>query len=387
MTTPAISTTEGQLLISTLPPSRAQDRAAVGVALLPICAFTLAALWAGGVQLPDLDAFLPAYTTAISINDFVTAFLLFAQFSIVRSIALIVISSGYLYTGFIVLPWVLTFPGAFTPEGLLGAGMQTTAWLYILWHAGFPLFVIGYALLKDGDRAQALVRVSLGTMIASSVVAVGVVVGLLTVLVTSGQDLLPQVFSDSMHFTRVWTIAVGTSFLLAVLGVVVLWRRRRSVLDLWLIVVTVAVCVELLLVSGLIGGGRIARFTVGWYSARIYSLLSSSIVLLVLLYETTTLYARLLNAVVAQQRERGARLIAGDAISVSIAHEVRQPLAAMARNAHAGLRGLKTESPDLEEVKGALQRIVQDGHRASALIENVRAMFRGGAETGTSFVR
>jgi hypothetical protein len=376
MTTPPISVAEGQLLISTLPPSRAQERAAVGVALVPVGGFTVAALWAGGVQLPELDAFLPAYTTAISIIDFVTAFLLFAQFSILRSIALIVISSAYLYTGLMVVPWVLTFPGVFAPEGLLGGGMQTTAWLYILWHAGFPLFVIGYALLKDGDGGRTLVRVSLGTTIASSVVAVGVVVGLLTILVTSGHHLLPQVISDSMRFTRVWTIAVGCSFLLAALGVVVLWRRRRSVLDLWLIVVTATVSMELLLASG-VTGGRIARFTVGWYSGRIYSLLSSSIVLLVLLYETTTLYARLLSAVVAQQRERGARLITGDAVSVSIAHEVRQPLAAMARNAHAGLRGLRTESPDLAEVKGALQRIVQDGHRASALVYHVRAMFKG----------
>jgi hypothetical protein len=242
--------------------------------------------------------------------------------------------------------------------------MQTTARLHILRRAGFPLFVIGYALLGDGDWAQALVRVSLGT--TSSVVAVGVVVGLLTVLAISGQNLLLQVTSDPMRFTRVWTIAVGTSFLLAALGLAVLWRRRRSVLDLWLIVVTVSVSVELLLASGLTGG-RIARFTVGWYSGRIYSLLSSSIVLLVLLYETTTLCARLLNAVVAQQRERGARLITGDAVSVSIAHEVRQPLDAMAKNAHAGLRGLKTESTDLAEVTGVLQRIVQDGHRASAL--------------------
>jgi hypothetical protein len=386
MTTPPISVAEGQLLISTLPPSRAQERAAVAVALLPVGGFTVAALWAGGVQLPELDAFPPAYTSGISIIDFVTAFLLFAQFSILRSIALIVISSAYLYTGLMVVPWVLTFPGVFAPEGLLGGGMQTTAWLYILWHAGFPLFVIGYALLKDGDGGRTLVRVSLGTTIASSVVAVGVVVGLLTILVTSGHHLLPQVISDSMLFTRVWTIAVGCSFLLAALGVVVLWRRRRSVLDLWLIVVTAAVSMELLLASGLTGG-RIARFTVGWYSGRIYSLLSSSIVLLVLLYETTTLYARLLSAVVAQQRERGARLITGDAVSVSIAHEVRQPLAAMARNAHTGLRVLRTQSPDLAEVKGALERIVQDGHRASALINHVRAMFKGESGTGTAFVR
>jgi hypothetical protein len=42
---------------------------------------------------------------------------------------------------------VLTFPGVFAPGGLLGAGLQSTAWLYILWHAGFPLFVIARAFI------------------------------------------------------------------------------------------------------------------------------------------------------------------------------------------------------------------------------------------------
>ena len=45
----------------------------------------------------------------------------------------------------------LTFPGLFAPTGLLGAGPQTTVWLYMIWHGGFPLLVIGYALLKDND--------------------------------------------------------------------------------------------------------------------------------------------------------------------------------------------------------------------------------------------
>ena len=40
------------------------------------------------------------------------------------------------------------FPGVFTPTGLMG-GLQSTSWLYFFRHAGFPLFVIGYALVKD----------------------------------------------------------------------------------------------------------------------------------------------------------------------------------------------------------------------------------------------
>src|SRR6266404_585327 len=94
---------------------------------------------------------------------------LLAAFAILRSQALLAIASGYLFTALIVIPWMLTFPGVFTPSGLLGAGLQTTTWLYSLWHAGFPIFVIAYALSKDADAGKRLWQGSAGAAILSSV--------------------------------------------------------------------------------------------------------------------------------------------------------------------------------------------------------------------------
>ena len=88
------------------------------------------------------------------VTDSITAILLFAQFSILRSRAILVIASGYLFTALIIVPYVLAFPGVFAPNGLIG-GLQTSARLYLLWHCGFPLFVIGYALSKDEDPSRA----------------------------------------------------------------------------------------------------------------------------------------------------------------------------------------------------------------------------------------
>jgi PAS domain S-box-containing protein len=64
------------------------------------------------------------------------------------------------------------------------------------------------------------------------------------------------------------------------------------------------------------------------------------------------------------------------AMTASIAHEVNQPLAALVTNANAGLRWLTGAQPDLEEVRAALKRIVDDGHRAGAVIAGIRSMFR-----------
>jgi len=63
------------------------------------------------------------------------------------------------------------------------------------------------------------------------------------------------------------------------------------------------------------------------------------------------------------------------AATAAIAHEVKQPLAAMVTSANAGLRWLKRSEPDLDEVQAALERIVRDGHRANEVIANVRAIF------------
>jgi len=68
-------------------------------------------------------------------------------------------------------------------------------------------------------------------------------------------------------------------------------------------------------------------------------------------------------------------------LTASFAHEVNQPLAAIANNANACLGLLPDERDDLTEVRAALGDIVGDAERASAIIERVRALARrSGAE-------
>src|SRR5499433_4340720 len=126
------------------------------------------------------------------------------------------------------------------------------------------------------------------------------------------------------------------------------------------------------------------RFSLGFYAGRVYGVLANSLVLVILLGEMTRLYGELLRAVLAQRREREVRLMTGDAVSASIAHEIKQPLSAMTANANTGLNWLDRAAPDLDKAKAALQRIVSNGHRAGAVIENIRALFKSDARTRTS---
>ena len=63
-------------------------------------------------------------------------------------------------------------------------------------------------------------------------------------------------------------------------------------------------------------------------------------------------------------------------LMASIAHEIKQPIAAVATNAQAGLNWLKAQPPDLEEVRQALGSIVSDGKRASDVMDRIRALIK-----------
>ena len=62
-------------------------------------------------------------------------------------------------------------------------------------------------------------------------------------------------------------------------------------------------------------------------------------------------------------------------LTASLAHEVKQPIAAAITNANTCLRWLSRDQPDLEEVRAAVSRIVQDGRRAGEIVNRVRLLF------------
>src|SRR5262245_1378162 len=63
-------------------------------------------------------------------------------------------------------------------------------------------------------------------------------------------------------------------------------------------------------------------------------------------------------------------------MSATIAHEIKQPLAAIVMNAGAGLRWLARDVPNIEQAAHALKNIVGNGNRASQVVETIRAMFK-----------
>jgi signal transduction histidine kinase len=330
----AVVPVEQHFILSTVSPSRLQKRlalAVVGGIIAVFLAITIGPF--KGVRIPRFDSFVPIYAATIFVCDTITALLLYAQYAILRARATLVIASGYLFAALIVIPWILAFPGLFGSAGVMG-GLQSTSWIYFFQHAGFSLFVIGYALNKDEEAGTRAFRGTLRTQLAVSAGLTLALVLAIAWVAFADEPLLPHVVLDSTHLGPLWPYAGAPVALTSVAAMVLLWQRRRTVVDLWLMVVMLLFSVEIPLSYY----PTPERFSVGWYAVRVFGVLASSIVLIALLHEIATLYARLVGAVLGQRRERQARLVTGDAVAATIAHEVRQPLTAMITSADAGLR-------------------------------------------------
>ena len=274
---------ERNIFLSTKPATRGDRMPALAVVGVLAVLFACAVPFAG-VPLAPIPAFVAGYQSALAINDLITAVLLFSQFAISRSRALLLLTSGYLFTAMAAIVHALTFPDLFAPGGLLGAGTQTTVWLYMVWHGGFPLLVLGYALLKARDNEP---KVKGST--AAAIVAVSVAMAAFTWLVTAQHDRLPILLSGG-QYTPVMLGVVSTVWCLSLAALAVLWLRRpHSVLDVWLMVVMSAWLFDIALSAIL----NVARFDVGFYLGRIYGLCAASFVLAILLIDNVGLQARL----------------------------------------------------------------------------------------------
>jgi signal transduction histidine kinase/DNA-binding response OmpR family regulator len=268
---------------STLPPGpkeRAAARWVVGMSALLFCIL----LPFSKLPLSRIATFIPVYETLLVVIDIITAVLLFGQYRIMRSRALLCLASGYLFAALMEVAHALSFPNAFASGGLIGGGAQTTAWIYQFWHGGFPLFVIGYALLKA--RAAGREERAPGGVVG---VAFALLAAVLLARLAVSDVALPVLVVDNVA-TGALTLATSTIWLLCIVALLLLRRSKPlAVIDLWLMVVMWAWLFDV----GLSTLFNAARYDLGFYSGRIFGVVAAGFVLVMLLLENVRLYAQM----------------------------------------------------------------------------------------------
>jgi signal transduction histidine kinase len=355
-----------------MPPTTAQRRAALALIGAVLVGFGVLAPFAT-MQLGRVDGFVTAVLTTVFVTDLAVTVLLFSQFAVVRSRALLLLASAYLFSALMVAMHALTFPGAFTPTGLLGAGLQTSPWLYVFWHAALPVAVIGYALLKDRGDEDAVV----GPPTKAVAVAAAVVGGLVIALTWSAsQDFMPRLLDTAIRFGQLAHSITGLLALTCMISLGLLWARQRSILDLWLMVALCALAAELTVVTVFVPG----RFNLAYYCGRLLSVAVSTTVLGMLIVETIKLYAALSRANGMLQRERESKRLNLEAAIAAISHDIRQPLTALTAKGSAGRRLLARTPPHIESVQLLLDDMVEAGFRANDALVKVESLLKREAQ-------
>jgi signal transduction histidine kinase len=358
-------------VFANIAPSVGQRRMAQVFMLVLVAIF--AATWPFRyTQLPKVDSFLPAVAGALCVADGVASVLLFTHFSILRHWTLLIIASGYLFSAVMVFAHALSFPGAFTPNGFLvvGTGLQSAVWIYWIGHAGLNLSFVGYALLKGKDPKirEGSTRLAISVSVASIFV---VTIGSYW-FCTFHENLLPIVFTDVRPIGLFRKSVIGISLLaMDCISIGLLWMRRRSLLDEWLLVANFAFLLDVLMVSTFA-----TRFQFGWYAGRFYLAVTAMVLMVALLEEITKLYTSLARSNMMLQNERDNKLMTLEAMAASISHEVRQPLATIATRSDISIRLLGRVPIDVEKVQSNLTTIGSESRRASQIFDNIRALFR-----------
>jgi signal transduction histidine kinase len=303
------------------------------------------------------------------VSDLIVASLLYAQGSVFRSRALIVLASGYLFAALMLVPHALTFPGAFAPDGLLGGGINTTSWIYMSRRAGLLVGVIAYCVFKRADLADPAEGPP--PRIALAACAGVLLAAAMTALTIWGESLLPSLYVDRYDADLSNMVRYNIIYILAGLAcLIMLGRDNKSLLDVWLIVATLWWSCQSFLIMFASG-----RFTLGFYYQFLLVFASSIILMLALIAESNRLYARLALARSAEAREREARLTSLDALVAAISHEAGQPLTAVILNTNAALALLPKSLPGAQRLEYSMRAVLDDATRTFDVIKSIRAMF------------
>src|SRR5215469_4921780 len=334
------------IAISTAPANARQQKTAFRSFAILVVALAIMMPFAN-VQLARVDVFLPVTQIMMCLADLLTAAFLFAQYSVQPQRALLALASGFIFSGLFAFLLTLAFPGAYGPGVLIGDTLNSASWLFLCWHTTFPLAVIVYVLAKDAGEAASGSGRSTRVAIGITIACVVAVTACLTWGATVGAGYLPRLYENVSEQTAFMMVAEVYLILLNVTAILLLFIRRRTLLDQWLIV-TLFAWLPNLVVSSFF---TVIRFTVAWYMTRVYALLAGSSLLVVLLTETLLLYTRLANAVaLLRQSEQRQRLL-----TTELDHRVKNILAQVAGVVGSTRQGSRSIDDFVRSLGGRIQ--------------------------------
>jgi len=247
-----------------------------------VCLALLSAVLAplAATPMAAVPAFLPLVQSALVGSTFLSAILLLGHVLVRRAWPLAILSGGCLATALAALAYMLALPGAGL-EPFHGGRSQLAPWLFMAWHASFPLAVLGYTAGSGRAPPDTLPR------IAAPLAALFVLA--LALLYAGGVRYLPALVNGGVLLPafRWLGLAVLALTLLALWRVV--RKRPRAALDVWL-TVALAAWVGALVFSTLLSTGR---YDLGYHAGRLFGLGGALFMLAAIAIDNVAAHARL----------------------------------------------------------------------------------------------
>jgi diguanylate cyclase (GGDEF)-like protein len=238
---------------------------------------------------PTTPAVLPLLMGSVIITELLSAGILLSQFMELRQRALAFVGAAFLISALLTIPYLITFPNVFSPTGLLGANEQTALLLWGTWHLSFPaLVVVAVLIYQRFGRQEISVR-------KSRLILAGVITGCLSLAATalyltthSSNDLPTFVIAGRFTaLTQLGLLPIICLFDVVALSMLVGTLRGTTVTSLWLSLAVLASLFDS--VMGVVG----QRFSLVWYSGKLFAVASSSFILAAFIYEFIKLSRKL----------------------------------------------------------------------------------------------
>src|SRR5262245_24264100 len=350
----------------------APAHSAFTISIAFICTYAIFALavipFAGnpGPKIPGISVLFAATVLA---TELPTSLLLFVRFRANPHWSLLILGSAFLYSALMVVPHLVTFPGAIlTDQKLIGASQQASSYIFVSWVTGFALLTFVSVLFeaRTSRHQYTLVRVDRAICVAVSAVSV-VVLSVALIAILLG-DHLPALTKEP-SWTGLNRFLVLTATALIAGSIAIILFSIRNELFLWLAMMLTAVAV-----AHIISGAGGERYTVGWLVARLLWIISGCVLFLYFLRQFASQQSQLvvsdraLQATVAELDHRVKNILAEVA---AVASSTRQS----SRSIDEFLQSLEGRIQSMAAAHSLLSKSGWQGVGLDALVRNELAPY------------
>jgi PAS domain S-box-containing protein len=237
--------------------------------------------WAAHAVRPDLY-FFPTVVAVVGCFDLLSAYLLTQQFRTDGDPRLLAMAAAYSWSLVVMLGCAGAFVPLFSTRPPLATAPSVSPWMYVCWHAGFPVLLALAWTAWPARLDRTLPPQRRWPLVwASQAIAVGTAAALVAIVVLLGPELPVVVHGQDIQRLTTLTAPV-TLPLVALSAIATTWAlRRRTGPERW---TAAAVWVALIDLSLTYISGH--RFSVGWYVGRTLTVVAAGLVLIAILRET-----------------------------------------------------------------------------------------------------